>query len=353
MKSKSKIIIVTPFINGFIQNDIDILNKEYDVLINIYNWKKKLLTPFFLLFQIFFFLKNIKTTDKVLVQFGGYWSLIPSLFGKIFNKPVFIVLHGTDCASIPLINYGSLRKIVLKLFCRLSYDLATILLPVSSSLKYVNNTYNSDDKYSSQGYQHFFPKNKTEVKVIANGLDLNFWSSNNNISKEENSFVAVFSESQFILKGGDLILAAAYKFPNCKFYIVGMDKLQNELSIPKNLYFLGRLEKKELKEYYGRCQFHLQLSIFEGFGLALCEAMLCECIPIGSSVNAIPEIIGDAGFVITSRDVSELNKLLKKVISINNKKEIGAKARSRVASKYSLINREERLLSVMSITSPS
>jgi len=40
----------------------------------------------------------------------------------------------------------------------------------------------------------------------------------------------------------------------------------------------------------------------EGLRNALCEAMLCECIPVGTERNGIPIAIGDAGFYVPYGD---------------------------------------------------
>ena len=66
------------------------------------------------------------------------------------------------------------------------------------------------------------------------------------------------------------------------------EKEQNLAIIPcykDNEKTLSIYIREKLRNYYSKSQFHFQLSMYEGFGLALCEAMLCRCIPIGSSVN--------------------------------------------------------------------
>ncbi len=337
-RPKEKLLFVCPRINKFIQNDIDILAKDFDVRLNCYPWKKKWLIPALLIYQLFSILWSILSIRKIFIEFGGYWSLIPSIIGKIFRKPVFIVLHGTDCASMPSINYGSLRKKLIKLFCGISYENATQLLPVSNSLVFVINDYNFSDKY--QGFKHFFPKLKTGYKVIPNGLDINYWTPSPRLIKESNSFIAVFSENQFILKGGDLILELSYLFPNCTFSIAGLDQPKELTNIPDNLLFLGRLSSDELRSEYQKARYHLQLSMFEGFGLSLCEAMLSEAVPIGSEVNIIPEIINQTGWIVKKRCIKELELVVKDALSSTDLEERGKKARARIISKYSGANRE-------------
>lgn len=343
---KDKIIFVTPSMSSFARNDISSLEKKYKVIVNQYNWSKKQYTPFFLFHQVFLILRYIFSVKKIFISFGGYWAFIPALFGKLSGVPVYIILHGTDCASIPSVNYGSLRKFLLKKFCRQSYNLATTLLPVSSSLVTTKNTFHSDDVYSYQGFKHFFPKNKTYYEVIANGIDEKFWSLKAGIIKEPKSFMAVFSADQFILKGGDLIVELARRLPECTFYIAGLGKPENILEVPVNVFFLGQLTRENLREYYRKSRFHFQISIFEGFGISLCEAMLCECIPIGSSVNSIPEIIGDTGFVLEKRNLEELEILVYKVLALEAKDVLGEKARERIKRNYTIEKREERLLSL-------
>jgi glycosyltransferase involved in cell wall biosynthesis len=175
-------------------------------------------------------------------------------------------------------------------------------------------------------------------------LETEFWKPSDKIPKEENRFIAVFSESQYLLKGGDLILALAIHFPDIKFYIAGTDKNSSNISIPTNVNFLGKISAKELRVEYQKSQFHLQLSNFEGFGTSLCEAMLCECIPIGSSVNIIPEIIGNSGFVLYRKDISELSEIVEKALVAKNKKELGQRARESIINRYGFRKRRKILL---------
>ena len=347
MNKKDNIILVIPFISSFIDSDIAILSNKYNVKINEYNWKKKYLLPFYLFHQAIYLLVNIFTIKKIVVEFGGYWSLLPSLIGRLFRVPVFIILHGTDCSSLPEYKYGSLRKKLIRVVCSISYNNASMLLPVSKSLAYIENSYDLTVGVSKQGFKYFFPDNTTPYKVVYNGIDEDYWRLSENNIKESKSFLAVFSEEQFLLKGGDLILEVSNKFKDCKFYIAGVSENYIERSIPNNVFLLGRLTLEELREYYRKVQYHLQLSVIEGFGIALCESMLCECIAIGSSVNMIPEIIGDTGFILKDKNIDLLSEVIEKALSVEDKQQLGKQARNRIISKFSLDRRKKELLEVL------
>jgi glycosyltransferase involved in cell wall biosynthesis len=347
MDSLDKIIYVAPNLSSFVKGDINMLSNHYCVTTNIYSWKNKKLSIIYLIKQIFFFLKRIKKVKVIIVSFGGYWSFIPSLIGKIFKTPILIILNGTDCASIPNLNYGSLRKPILKYVCKKSYQFADTLLPVSSSLIKIKNTYYSNDKYSFQGYQHFFPKIKTPAVVIHNGIDTDFWQQDNKIIKQEKTFISVLSSSQYILKGGNLILAIAIKNPSCFFYIAGCEQPKHIKSIPNNLCFLGKIKAEKLRTYFSKSQFYIQLSIFEGFGVALCEAMSCGCIPIGSNVNIIPDIIGNSGFIVENKEEKSIQKIIKKALLVDDKNIYQKKARNQIINNYHINKRKELLFNVI------
>lgn len=344
---QKQILFIAPTKSSFIISDINLLSKHHKIKTHIISWDKKHLILLNFIRQFFFLAFNILSSKTIIVSFGGYWSFLPTLFGKIFKKHSFIILHGTDCASIPEINYGSLRKPLLKIFCHLSYKLAYQLLPVSKSLIETNNTFYDLDKQNKQGYSFHFPKLKTKNKVIFNGIDTGFWKQVENIKKDENRFIAVFSEKQYFLKGGDVILNLAKSLENHKFYIAGMDEPSNQDQKSANVLYLGKLSSEKLRDEYSKSTYYLQLSIYEGFGCSLCEAMSCGCIPIGSSVNIIPKIIGESGIIIEKRNIVELEAKTLQLIKSENQYLLSNHARMNIINNYDISIRENQLINLL------
>lgn len=346
MKSQETILFVSPKLSSFAKNDLTILSKSYHVKQNIYDWDKKNNTPLYLINQFVFLLFNIWSINKIVIEFAGYWSLLPTLFGKIFGKKSIIITHGTDCANLTSLQYGSLGKKYLKSFCKLSFQLTDLICPVSESLVKTENHFHNKPKEIEQGILAFFPNLKTPFKVIHNGLDIDFWKSTS-YNKKPNSFLAVFSSAQYQLKGGELIFTMAFRMKDCTFEIAGLEMPNSLVNIPENITFLGHLTKDELKEKYSEHEFYFQLSSFEGFGLSLCEAMLGQCIPIGSSSNMIPEIIGENGYVLNSKNAFELEQIIADAKMKANKKEVALKAQESIINRFSLERRSDRLLETL------
>ena len=97
---KERIIFIYPKLFTFIKTERKLLSTDYEIISINQNWTNKFLLPLNLLHQLIFLLFNVKKVNTILVSFGGYWSFLPALFGKIFNKKVAIVVHGTDCVSL-------------------------------------------------------------------------------------------------------------------------------------------------------------------------------------------------------------------------------------------------------------
>ena len=338
---KERLIFIYPNLFTFIQTEIKLLSDDYEIISINQNWTNKFLLPLNLLHQLIFLLFNIRKVNTILVSFGGYWSYFPALVGKLFNKKVVIVVHGTDCVSFPEINYGNLRKPLMRWFTKRSYQLSDVILPVSESLVYTENNYYSDKTFQF-GYSHHLKNIKTPNKVIPNGLIIEDWKAGSH-NKIEKTFITVMTSDQFERKGAHLIVETANKLLNCTFYFAGADNIKGIEILPENIIFLGRLTPEQLKNHYSKTQFYLQLSNFEGFGVAICEAMLCNCIPIVSDVNHLPTIIGDSGFVLMKRNSNMLVDLINVALK-SNLSDLEEKSRKRIIENFSVQNRKKLLI---------
>ena len=306
--------------------------------------KSKLHTPLSFVSQLLFLLGNIGKADLLIVQFAGYHSLLPALLGKIFNIPCLIIVGGTDAHYFPGIGYGNWQKNVLKTFTALSFRLCTHIAPKHSSL--INSAYSYEpSEPNQQGIFARLPQLKTPYTEITNGYDTVKWHCTS--QKKKNTFITVSGAWEYHfqqqLKGIDLILQVAPSFPDCEFIILGVDNANRIQTTLTNVKIFPGVKNEELINIFSACEFYMQLSIAEGFPNALCEAMLCECIPIGSAVFSIPEIIGDGGFVLENRNPVQLKLLIKKAIQ-SEKELLKKKARLRITEDYTLQIRKQKLL---------
>jgi len=342
---KERIIFVYPCLYTFIKTEIELLSESFQLIYIDQKWSKKVLLPFNCIVQFFFLISNLHKVDTILVSFGGYSSFLPALLGNLFGKKVAIVVHGTDCVSFPEIEYGNLRNPLLRYFTKKSYQWASIILPVSESLVYTENSYFSDTMLKF-GYMYHFKDIKTPYKVIPNGVIINDWKRNNTIPKDDKSFITVMTAGKMHIKGGDLIIEIANKFPDYTFYFAGVDSLPG-LIIPENIVCLGFLSSIELNRWYSKTQFYIQVSNTEGFGVAVCEAMLCECVPIVSNVNYLPTIVSETGFVLKKRSVQLFEILINKALKADLE-QLGKEARTRIIKNFSEDNRSSLLITELS-----
>jgi glycosyltransferase involved in cell wall biosynthesis len=331
---------------SFIQKDLDIISKDWEIVLFEFRQSQKGRIPFEFLRQIFFLLSYSFSAKRLVCMFGGYHSLLPSLFGRICKIPVWIVLGGYDCYSFPEIKYGAFHKKWFSRVVALSYRFADLLSPVHESM--VNQPYTYyNSGYPNQGFRFFLPELKTRIETINNGYEPDKFPDLG-LERKPFSFLTVARDttgSTYFRKGIDLVLEIAPLFPEFSFTIIGKPQNQ-ELNGAKNVTFMEPVPYVELMKIYNRHQFYLQLSIAEGFPNALSEAMLCGCIPIGSNVFGIPDLIGDSGFLLMHRDVQLLKNLFGNLKNADLKP-LKGKARKRVSLIFNLDLREKAMRRVL------
>lgn len=326
----------------FVKKDIEILEKKFFVKEFRFNVSSKALLPFSFVWQKLFLLLNIFKASLIVCQFGGYHSFLPVLFAKVLRKKSLIITGGVDCVSYPSFRYGYLHKFPLGIFTKWSYRLACHISPKHESLIMFEDNYYGVD-FPKQGIKYFIPNLATLFTVIHNGYDAEKWRRIS--SKKKDTFITICGGWEYSfqkqLKGIDLIFEAAKNFPGCEFIIVGVP-ITYQPPI-KNIRFIPPQKNENLIGFYSEAEFCFQLSISEGFPNALCEAMLCECIPIVSDVGAMPEIIGDSGFILKKRSIDLLKRTIEEAMKCN-KEILSKRARKRIEENYTLKRREEKLI---------
>ncbi len=342
---KKRVLIFYPQPASFIKKDIEILSAVYDVRSHNFQAAKKYLTPIRFISQLYFLLINIFQTDLIVSEFAAYHSFLPALIGRIFGKPCLIVVGGNDCHNFPALRYGNYTKKLLSAFTRWSLQLCSHVAPKHDTLIYNDYSYDKGSP-QQQGIKSVIKNFHTPYTVITNGYDPGKWYCDT--PKVQNSFITVCGglefSFQYQLKGIDLIAGVAAMFPEATFTILGVPAGYSIPNKPDNIYLIGNTANEKLRAIYSTQQYYMQLSMAEGFPNSICEAMLCECIPIGSHVFSIPEIIGDTGFTLRKRDVNLLKEVLAQAISCD--KGLGAKARKRIVDNYTIQKRETKLVAL-------
>ena len=314
-----------------------------------FHTKNKILTPWLFLKQLVFIIKNLSSANLFISQFGGYHSLLPSLISRISKVKSLIITGGTDCVSFPSIGYGNFQKAILGMATKLSYQLCSHIAPVHISLMHCRYSYQDKD-YKEQGILAFMPNLKTPYTVIHNGYDPLKWSAGKAI-RQANRFVTVTADIHMRftpkLKGIDLVLELAERFPNYTFEIIGMPANYPIEPTLKNLIKTPNIPNQELAAHLGKSEFYLQLSMSEGFPNALCEAMLCGCIPIVSAVGAMPDIVGDDEHILKHRSLDELAEIVNRLTNKPDKEQLSGYFRKKIMDYYPEAKREKELIELV------
>lgn len=335
------IIYTFPIRTAFIDRDVEMISPVAAIKTLEFT-QSPIKLPVFFIFQFFQLLWFLPKTSQYLCFFGGYHSVLPVWFGKIFEKKVTIQAGGTDCINMPEIGYGNFRKKWLRKATVYSFENCTLILPVAEAL--VKQEYTYDSKISpKQGLLNLIPDLKTPIQVIPNGFDTDFWRDLGE-KRTPFSFISVATgtsnPARAIVKGYDLAEKLAENHPDWSFTLVGDS---NYISPNSNVKVLGKMNPTELLKLYNSHQFYLQLSTSEGFPNALGEAMACGCVPIGSAVGAIPEIIGESGIVLMKKELTLLENQIFELLN-EDLAAFSQKAFQRILELFNFEKRKKALL---------
>jgi glycosyltransferase involved in cell wall biosynthesis len=152
-------------------------------------------------------------------------------------------------------------------------------------------------------------------------------------------------------KGLDVALRALAQLPDAWLVVLGegperarLEALARELGVAERVHLPGR--EPDVSAWLRRADVLVHPARWEGFGLALLEAMLCSLPVVASRVSSIPEIVvdGETGLLVPPDDPDALAAAVREVL--RKPARYGAAGLARAREEFSVARMAERTLAV-------
>lgn len=191
-----------------------------------------------------------------------------------------------------------------------------------------------------------FGISETKLNIVHNGIDTGMFRPIPSIEPDEFNVMATAS-ADVPLKGLDYLIRAISiltdEIPELKLTVLGKlkedgttAKLIKELGLESRIHFHSGLSSQDVAELYANASCAVVPSIYEGFGLPAGEAMACGVPVISTNGGALPEVVGDAGITVPTRDHLALADAIRTLLTDSNlKHSLAAKGRARILDLFS------------------
>jgi glycosyltransferase involved in cell wall biosynthesis len=315
---------------SFIQTDLQILQKHFNV--RTIDSPTSARHPIHSLNVIINMIMGLVWADVCFIWFADFHAYLAVRLSRLLRKRSVVVVGGYEVARLPEIGYGALQNPSLARRVKYTLNHADCVLAVDEGLRAeaVKEIHVSGENILSvpTGYDHerFKPFGAKEEIAVT---------------------VAFFKTWQRIqLKGIDTFVKAARLLPEIKFIVVGGALEGIELLEPissSNVELIGYLPQDMIIPLYQKASVYCQLSMVEGLPNALCEAMLCECVPVGTRTQGIISAMGETGFYARYGDPVSTASAILRALNSDRQRD----ARARVVELFTLERREKSICSAV------
>jgi glycosyltransferase involved in cell wall biosynthesis len=320
--SRATVLLVYHRRASWIQSDVEILQRHYDVLSLAWNSNLDFLR----------LVAMVLRSDIVLTWFAYGHSLAAVALARLLRRKCIAVAGGGEVTWIPEIGYGAQGSFKGRVSTKLCLQTADIVIAVS--------------RHTASELIHVAHPRK--LAVVHNAVDVTFFSPNGERRGAALTVSTGRSRSDLRLKGVDIFLEVAKGFPTFDFFLVGTSRsflARMGYHVPDNVCVLGWVDRRRLRALYRMCKVYCQLSFYESFGLSLAEAMASGCVPVVSDRGALPEVVGDCGYVVPYGDIHAICSAL--LLAMTSYHHRSPSVRRRIVEHFSLDEREKKLLTVI------
>jgi glycosyltransferase involved in cell wall biosynthesis len=243
-------------------------------------------------------------------------SFIPAIISRIFNKKILFT-GGFDELSFE-VRISKIRKRIFQNIFKLCYIISDNCNVVSKS-DYINMklTLNKFPKLSNKKLT-FFPhciSIYTEIKPIVKKqkiLTTICWMSTIGNVKRKGVDRCLFFLKELICFDDEYRLIIIGSLGEGSKYL---KKIINDLNLSKYVSFAGEINENDKLSILNKSKYYLQLSVYEGFGMAVLEAMLNRCFIIHSNVGGLNDTVNTNGFIC--EQFENFNILIKALLDID------------------------------------
>ena len=285
--------------------------------------------------EFFLGLWYVLNSSTVVVWFSDYHGFFPLLWAWMYNKKSILIVGGYDAVADKANSHGIFVKHNLRRrIALLNFKWASEIWAVDESL--IHGCPQAQQQFGVvSGIAHYSPRQLPKCKTVPTGYDTSFWHTVAEKKEKTLLTVGLFTDKRVAERKGIpdfLTLAAQHPEFNCVIIGEENNSITTNYSLPPNVEVRPKSTSQGLRQAYSEAQFYFQGSRVEGLPNVLCEAMLCECIPIGRNVFGIPNAISTTGMLYdTSTGLDAISTFIKK----KHPKSAGKVARQHILSTFS------------------
>lgn len=137
--------------------------------------------------------------------------------------------------------------------------------------------------------------------------------------------VTAFNQVKADVPSAELVMVGRWGWQS-----TGLKQTIAQSSYQKDIHILTEITPEQKQSIYQQAKVLAFPSLYEGFGLPPLEAMSLGIPVVASNTASLPEVIGDAGILISPTSQEELYQALKQVLTnVNLAKELSQKGQAR------------------------